>query len=927
MALSTLEQDELLGEVPFIEGSAVEVRYVAEAEGCALRELPASRLIEELTADTTFAGNVFRNIAITLSVKCEQICWRLEDMAVEASSMGWRANWRMRGKGRREKAKYAVSRREGRRLQELLGVPLDEELHHSTTSAFDSSMRVHGHLLVFSESIAFHSKVFGMTVKKVLPVSSIVTVLRDTPATRDVNDAIEVACMEDTFIFSEIPDLTETCEAVHEVITLASRHKRGSVNQTLELNQDAREAARQALSTAVKPREADGFEQRFQLAADDWLDFLQREAHCCVYAKGEVIVSQNQESDALFQIARGCVRVEKTTHLGDGTVVISRLGPPAVFGEFFFLMGARTRSLTSFVSDADGTELYIIKPDSLQPYLETKPMMPVCLYKYLAASMARKYRVLSATAGFGLIRSGDGFFDVPFDEIFENPVFLSLYARFLRSELPAKMPWLQFWQDADEFRTMPRGTFANKQGRSIFAQYVRADARLRIQLPAAIVEPIDAELSTRKDGEGRVYCIRSETFDAAQLEVFEGLRTHTYNKFVGSGFFGGVQELKAREKEVPAFHHFYYLKRLGTGSFGEVFAVRKKDSHRKYAMKVMSKQAQSEMSRRWAMYLQIECEVMAALSHPFLVNLNYAFQSAEVACMVLDLVSGGDMDAFQKRYRDAPPTEDVLRMMAAQLVCGLAYMHSVGIIHRDIKPPNLLLDEEGHLRITDFGLSLKLKAREVLYDRTGTKPYMAPELHLASKTARRGYGMAVDWYALGVTLWEIVSGGAQLPPPVSAVLKALRSGVKLDASHFSNLSKHDARASPQIQHMSDAARDFFTHLLAVDPARRLGHGTAAGKAGSAREIKEHPFFADVNYAAVAARRVAIPWGHDVMQELFEGRLEEEVAERKTAAQVLGSALQSAKLEQVPNFDFVSPRAVMEEYMENVYQLRNTSDGA
>ena len=266
-------------------------------------------------------------------------------------------------------------------------------------------------------------------------------------------------------------------------------------------------------------------------------------------------------------------------------------------------------------------------------------------------------------------------------------------------------------------------------------------------------------------------------------------------------------------------------------------------------------------------------------------------------------------------------------MMAAQLVCGLAYMHSVGIIHRDIKPPNLLLDEEGHLRITDFGLSLKLKAREVLYDRTGTKPYMAPELHLASKTARRGYGMAVDWYALGVTLWEIVSGGAQLPPPVSAVLKALRSGVKLDASHFSNLSKHDARASPQIQHMSDAARDFFTHLLAVDPARRLGHGTAAGKAGSAREIKEHPFFADVNYAAVAARRVAIPWGHDVMQELFEGRLEEEVAERKTAAQVLDSALQSAKLEQVPNFDFVSPRAVMEEYMENVYQLRNTSDGA
>ena len=215
-------------------------RGAVRRRGRGLRAARAAGVAADRGADCghDLAGNVFRNIAITLSVKCEQICWRLEDMAVEASSMGWRANWRMRGKGRREKAKYAVSRREGRRLQELLGVPLDEELHHSTTSAFDSSMR-YGHLLVFSESIAFHSKVFGMTVKKVLPVSSIVTVLRDTPATRDVNDAIEVACMEDTFIFSEIPDLTETCEAVHEVITLASRHKRGSVNQTLELNQDA----------------------------------------------------------------------------------------------------------------------------------------------------------------------------------------------------------------------------------------------------------------------------------------------------------------------------------------------------------------------------------------------------------------------------------------------------------------------------------------------------------------------------------------------------------------------------------------------------------------------------------------------------------------------------------------------------------------
>ena len=534
----------------------------------------------------------------------------------------------------------------------------------------------------------------------------------------------------------------------------------------------------------MKPREADGFEQRFQLAADDWLDFLQRGALLRVRQGRGHRLAESRVGRPLPD--RSWVRARRED---DASRRRHRRLPPATGSlRRVLLLDGRAHALApSFVSDADGTELYIIKPDSLQPYLETKPMMPVCLYKYLAASMARKYRVLSATAGFGLIRSGDGFFDVPFDEIFENPVFLSLYARFLRSELPAKMPWLQFWQDADEFRTMPRGTFANKQGRSIFAQYVRADARLRIQLPAAIVEPIDAELSTRKDGEGRVYCIRSETFDAAQLEVFEGLRTHTYNKFVGSGFFGGVQELKAREKEVPAFHHFYYLKRLGTGSFGEVFAVRKKDSHRKYAMKVMSKQAQSEMSRRWAMYLQA-CSRRARLL-PRRARDVVRAHIAPVPCAdrvrsdgrALAPVSresqlrvperrggvhgagprewgrhgcfpeavprglrtegegragvggggegvkggtrgsggGGRASQFAHPARPATVTATPRRrrtcfMMAAQLVCGLAYMHSVGIIHRDIKPPNLLLDEEGHLRITDFGLSQAQSARGAL---------------------------------------------------------------------------------------------------------------------------------------------------------------------------------------------------------------------
>jgi len=905
--LSTLEQHEVVGDVPLIEGSAVEMRYKADAEGAALRVLPRDALVAEMHRDPVFAGNVFKNIAITLSVKCEEICWRLEDMAVEASSMAWRTGMR-----RKHKQKFAVSKKEARRLQELLGVPPDEQLHHSTTASFEHSMRVHGSLLVFSESLCFYARVFGMVVKKVLPVDRIVAVLRDTPATADVEAAIEVACIEETLIFSAIPDLRETCEAINEVLTLARKARRGSVTQTLELSAEAREAAKRTLQAPVaKAKTADSFDARFQLAAEDWLDFLQREAHCCVYGKGEVIVAQGSETDALFQIARGCVRLEKTTHLGDGTVVISRLGPPAVFGEFFFLMGTRTASLTSFVADMEGTELYIIKPESLQPYQQSKPMMPVCLYKYLAASMARKYRVLSATAGFGLARTGVGA-HVSMEEVIGNTVFLGIYARYLKKEKPELGPWLMLWQEVQEFRVMPRGMSANKQAKHISATYVQPGGKAAVPLGKDIVEAVRQNVSPAPNQDGTTALARPNVFDAAAAEIFEAMRAHSFTKFVASSHFAGVQELKAREKEVPGVHHFYYLKKLGTGSFGEVYAVRKKDSHTMYAMKVMSKQAQAQMSRRWAMYLRIECDVMASLHHPFLVNLNYSFQTPTTAFMVLDIVSGGDLDHFQRRFKEQPPSEEVLRLMCAQLISGISYMHGAGIIHRDIKPPNVLIDEEGNLRITDFGLSLKLKDGEFLYDKTGTKPYMAPELHLASKSQNRGYTFPVDWYAMGVTVWEILSGGASLPPPTQSVLEVLRAGERMQQHHFINVSASSA-GLPTAGY-SPACRDFLEQLLEIDPAQRIGTAT----------ILQHAFFNDLNFAAVTARRVPVPWGAEVLEDLARKAAQgaaEGLEERKTAAETLKGLSSEAELEEVKDFDFVSPRAVMEEYMGNMYALR------
>lgn len=130
--------------------------------------------------------------------------------------------------------------------------------------------------------------------------------------------------------------------------------------------------------------------------------------------------------------------------------------------------------------------------------------------------------------------------------------------------------------------------------------------------------------------------------------------------------------------------------------------------------------------------------------------------------------------------------------------------------------------------------------------------------------------------------------------------------------HFSNVSASSA-GLPTAGY-SPACCDFLEQLLEIDPAQRIGTAT----------ILQHAFFNDLNFAAVAARRVPVPWGAEVLEELARKAAQgaaEGLEERKTAAETLKGLSSEAELEEVKDFDFVSPRAVMEEYMGNMYALR------
>uniref|UniRef100_A0A1A8P166 Serine/threonine kinase 32A n=1 Tax=Nothobranchius pienaari TaxID=704102 RepID=A0A1A8P166_9TELE len=202
------------------------------------------------------------------------------------------------------------------------------------------------------------------------------------------------------------------------------------------------------------------------------------------------------------------------------------------------------------------------------------------------------------------------------------------------------------------------------------------------------------------------------------------------------------------------FDHFQILRAIGKGSFGKVCIVQKKDTKKMYAMKYMNKLKCVE--RNEVRNVLKEMQIMQNLEHPFLVNFWYSFQDEEDMFMVVDLLLGGDL-----RYhlqQNVHFTESTVKLYICELALALGYLRSRHIIHRDIKPDNILLDEHGHVHLTDFNIAAIVKEDLKATSIAGTKPYMAPELFQTFEGSHPGYSFSVDWWSLGITAYELLRG-------------------------------------------------------------------------------------------------------------------------------------------------------------------------
>lgn len=283
-------------------------------------------------------------------------------------------------------------------------------------------------------------------------------------------------------------------------------------------------------------------------------------------------------------------------------------------------------------------------------------------------------------------------------------------------------------------------------------------------------------------------------------------------------------------KKKMTIDDFDLLKVIGIGSFGKVMLVKKKDTERLYAMKILKKN--HILQRDEVDHTRSERVILEKNQNPFLVGLKFAFQTPEKIYLVLDFVNGGEL--FYHLQNEGKFDEDRAKFYAAQLLLALEHLHTLDVVYRDLKPENILVDYSGYIALTDFGLCKE----DVKHDGKtstfcGTPEYMAPEV-----LKKQGYGPAVDWWTLGILLYEMISG---LPPYYDENTNLM----------YQNILYGDLVFPPGV---SSKAQSLIKGLLNRDPEKRMGAGPRGALA-----IREHPFFANISWPDLLARKYRAPW--------------------------------------------------------------------
>ena len=272
---------------------------------------------------------------------------------------------------------------------------------------------------------------------------------------------------------------------------------------------------------------------------------------------------------------------------------------------------------------------------------------------------------------------------------------------------------------------------------------------------------------------------------------------------------------------------------LGKGSYGTVLLVKQRTTGRLYAQKQLRK-ASLTVHKKLVEQTKTERAILESVNrHPFVVKLYYAFQDREKLYLILEYAQGGEL--FHHLAIERMFNEDIAAFYMAEMVLALDHLHNnIGVVYRDLKPENCLLDAEGHLLLTDFGLSkVAVEGDGGCHSFLGTIEYMAPEVIQSLQ-----YGTAVDWWSLGALGFDLLTGS---PPFTGGNHKKIQDKIlkqKLVLPYF----------------LGPDAKDLLTRLLRKEPRKRLGSNMPRDM----QTIRKHRFFRKIDWKALERRELDPP---------------------------------------------------------------------